>query len=44
MVSDTISYLGNALGVRAFPTAVVINKEGKVVKILNDYGGILIKY
>jgi thiol-disulfide isomerase/thioredoxin len=38
VISDTVSYLGNALGVRVFPTAVVIDKKGKVVKIINSYG------
>lgn len=35
IISDTASYLAKKLGVRSFPTAVVI-KDGKIVKILDD--------
>jgi peroxiredoxin len=36
IISDTSGYLKGKLGIRAFPTAVIINKKGNVVKILDD--------
>lgn len=36
VLSDTASYLAKALGIRAFSTLMVINKEGKIVKYLDD--------
>ena len=38
VVSDTLSYLGKELAVRSYPTSEIINKGGKIVKILNSYG------
>lgn len=36
IISDTTSYLNKKLVVTAYPTQVIIDKEGKVVKILDD--------
>ena len=36
IISDTTSYLVKKIGINAFPTSVIINQEGNVVKILDD--------
>ena len=36
IISDTTSYLVKKIGINAFPTSVIINQEGNVIKILDD--------
>ena len=36
IISDTAYYLIKKLGINGFPTSVIINKDGNVVKILDD--------
>jgi thiol-disulfide isomerase/thioredoxin len=36
VISDTSGYLNKKFEIRAYPTKVIINKEGNIVKILDD--------
>lgn len=36
VISDTAATLNKALGVRAYPTKVVVGKDGKIIKIIDD--------
>jgi len=36
IISDTASFLLKKLGINTFPTTVVINKQGRIAKILDD--------
>lgn len=36
VISDTTYFLNKALGVRAYPTKVIVGKDGKIIKIIDD--------
>ncbi len=36
VISDTTYFLNKTLGVRAYPTKVIVGKDGKIIKIIDD--------